>query len=139
PLGVGELRGVLTENFDHAGVRADEARHHAKQHGFAGARRARDAQNLPAIDVEIEILEDRLPPEPLAQSTQTDDRLPRAFPASIERAAPHIRTRLPEGTWRKARRAPERGRSLSPPRSSPAGREIRRCPARSGPRGTRRA
>ena len=57
------------------------------QDGLAGAGRADDGQDLAAVDVEVEILQDGRPAEPDGQAAHPDDRfaLPSA-PSEIDRA-----------------------------------------------------
>ena len=52
--------------------KGNKPRMERKKHGFAGAGPACDAEDFAAHDIEVEVLEDDLPPETLCQAAHAD-------------------------------------------------------------------
>src|SRR6266702_548191 len=71
PLGHG--RDFLAEDFDGAGVRAEQAVRELEQHGFAASRGPEDDERLAAFDREGDVLQHRLDIEPDGDVLKLDD------------------------------------------------------------------
>ena len=74
-LGRREIVDILAEHLDQPGALADQADQGARQHGFSRARGADDAQNLAAIEVEVEAVEHELLAEADLQPADADHGL----------------------------------------------------------------
>ena len=114
---------IDAEHLDGAGALRQQADDGAHQHRLAGAGAADEAEDLAAIDVEIDMVEHDVVAEADHHVAHLDHHLFAAVAAS-----PSLTSRSRRRRWRTGRRARSPGRSTSPPRRWSAGRAIPRCP-----------
>src|SRR6185369_3259231 len=85
---LGPVEHILAKHFDHAGIGFLQTDNRAHQHRFAGARAADHAEDLAAVDGQVEILVDDLLAEAVPEAPHANERLVGHFhPIEVKKMA----------------------------------------------------